>query len=402
MTDYRKNGSAVGGGGGGLPSGGTSTDVLTGDVAWTPRIDVVFGGIVDQIGSEPEGTGIVADGAGDVRTTSADVSGFLAAADAAAARTALAFPVLSTPLYVLRMNTAGTAMEFAAAGDAMTTDHSWNRPSPTAVAAGARFLSQDDLTIQVSTGVAAVAAVDGSGWVQDLTSGLAADRCGLTPGTISAQSLNLSDYSLGNLTLVALIKPSGALSGGALGCIGALGDSTSGSRGLALFLKESSGNIDIVAYGGAGSVATTIVASAFSAANTSLHAVAVAAVAGDIWRVSFDGGATADVVMGAAYVTPTTTDSVGFGSRYNSQNPFLGQLIDMMVWQGLVSSADMALLTTLPATPTYALPESASTGAATIRVQANRWDSAFPTTLRARGLPGGAALVCASVAKVSF
>ena len=73
----------------GLPSGGTSTDVLTGDDAWTPRIDVVFGGIVDQIGSEPEGTGIVADGAGDVRTTSADVSAVLAAADAAAARAAL-------------------------------------------------------------------------------------------------------------------------------------------------------------------------------------------------------------------------------------------------------------------------------------------------------------------------
>lgn len=284
----------------------------------------------------------------------------------------------------------------------MTTDHSWNRPAPTAVDAGARFLSQDDLTVQISTGVAAVAAVDGSGWVQDLASGLAADRCGLTPGTISAQSLDLSGYSLGNLTLVALFKPSGALSGGAVGCIGALGDSTSGSRGLALFLKESSGTIDIVAYGGAGSVATTIVTNAFSAANTSLHAVAVAAVAGDIWRVSVDGGATADVVMGAAYVTPTTTDSVGFGSRYNSQNPFLGQLIDMMVWQGPVSSADMALLTTLPATPAYALPESPATGAATIRVQANRWDPGFPTTLRARGLPGGAALVCASVAKVSF
>ena len=204
--------------------------------------------------------------------------------------------------------------------------------------------------------------------------------------------------------MVALIKPSGALSGGAVGCIGALGDSTSGSRGLALFLKENSGNIDIVAYGGAGSVATTIVASAFSAANTSLHAVAVAAVAGNIWRVSVDGGATADVVMGSAsvYVTPTTTDSIGFGSRYNSANPFLGQVLDMMVWQSLVSSANMALLTTLPATPTYALPESPATGAATIRVQANRWDPAFPTTLRARGLPGGAALVCATVAKVSF
>lgn len=284
----------------------------------------------------------------------------------------------------------------------MTTDHSWNRPAPTAVDAGARFLSQDDLTVQISTGVAAVANTDGSGWVQDLTSGLAADRCALTPGTISAQSLDLSDYSLGNLTMVALFKPSGALSGGAVGCIGALGDTTSGTRGLAFFLKENGGNIDIIAFTGVGPSLTTVVSNAFSAANTSLHAVAIAAVAGNIWRVSVDGGAVADVAMATAYAAPSTTDSVGFGSRYNGLNPFLGQVLDMMVWKSLVSSADMALLTTLPATPTYALPESPATGAATIRVQANRWDPAFPTTLRARGLPGGAALVCASVAKVSF
>ena len=287
-------------------------------------------------------------------------------------------------------------------GDSMTTDHSWNRPAPTAVDAGARFFSIDDLTIQMSTGVAAAAATDGSGWVQELPSGLAADRCGLTPGTISAQSLDLTGYALGSLTMAVLFKPSGTLSGGAVGCIGALGDTTSGTRGLALFLKESSGTIDILAYTGIGPSVTTIVTNAFSAANTALHAVAVAAVAGNLWRVSVDGAAVADVPMATAYAAPSTTDSVGFGSRFNSTNPFLGQVIDMMVWQSLVSSADMALLTTLPATPTYALPESPATGAATIRVQANRWDPGFPTTLRARGLPGGAALVCASVAKVSF
>ena len=294
-------------------------------------------------------------------------------------------------------------------GDSMTTDHSWNRPAPTAVDAGARFLSQDDLTVQVSTGVAATAAVDGSGWVQDLSTGLAADRCGLTPGTISAQSLDLHDYALGSLTMAVLFKPNGTLSGGAVGCIGGLGDTTSGTRGLALFLKERTDAnpllgsvIDILAFTGVGPSVTTIVTNAFSAASTSLHAVAVAAVAGNIWRVSVDGAAVANVPMATAYAAPSTTDSVGFGSRYNSTNPFLGQVIDMMVWQSLVSSADMALLTTLPATPTYALPESPATGAATIRVQANRWDPGFPTTLRARGLPGGAALVCSSVAKVSF
>ena len=395
-----------GGGGAGLPVAGGAGEVPISTGAGTtyaasPFADEVGIALASQVGSV-SGKALIGDGAGDVTTTSADVSSFLAAANAAAARTALAFPVLSTPLYVLRMNGAGTAMEFAAAGDVMTSDHSWNRPSPTAVALGARFLSIDDLTVQVSTGVAATANVDASGWVQDLPTGLAADRCGLTPGTISAQSLDLHDYALGSLTMAVLFKPSGTLSGGAVGCIGAVGDTTTGTRGLALFLKESSGTIDIVAYTGVGPSVTTIVTNAFSAASTSLHAVAVAAVAGNIWRVSVDGGAVADVVMATAYATPTTTDSIGFGSRFSSTNPFLGQVIDMMVWQSLVSSADMALLTTLPATPTYALPESASTGAATIRIQANRWDPGFPTTLRARGLPGGVALVCATVAKVSF
>jgi len=363
--------------------------------------DVVMSGLSGLVGGVL-GEAIVGDGAGSVQQTSADVSGFLAAADAATARTALAFPVLSTPLYVLRMNSAGTAMEFAAAGDVMTSDHSWNRPAPTAVALGARFLSIDDLTVQVSTGVAATANVDASGWVQDLPTGLAADRCGLTPGTISATSLDLHDYALGAMTMAVLFKPSGALAGGGLCLLGCLGNTGVGDRGITLFLKENSGSIDLVAYGGVGSVPTTIVTTAFSAASTALHAVAVAAVSGNFWRVSVDGGATADVAMGAAYVAPSTADSFGFGSRNAGSNPMLGQVIDMMVWQSLVSSADMALLTTLPATPTYALPESPATGAATIRVQANRWDPGFPTTLRARGLPGGVALVCATVAKVSF
>jgi len=289
-------------------------------------------------------------------------------------------------------------------GDTMTTDHSWNRPSPTAVDAGARFFSIDDLTVQMSTGVAAAATTDGSGWVQELPSGLAADRCGLTPGNIVAQSLDLHDYALNAMTMAVLFKPNGTLAGNALCLLGILG---TGTTGIALFLQEAvvslASVINIVAFTGSPTpTATTIITNAFSASSTALHAVAVAAVTGNIWRVSVDGFAVADVAMAVPYVTPTTTDNIGFGSRVGSTNPMLGQVIDMMVWDSVLSSADMALLTTLPATPTYALPESPATGAATIRIQANRWDSASPTTLRARGLPGGAALVCSSVTKVSF
>ena len=286
----------------------------------------------------------------------------------------------------------------------MTIDRSWSRPAPESVASGTRFLSQDDFSVQISTGVAASAGVAASGWVQDLPTRLGSDRCGITPGAMHASSLNLSGYTIGAMTMAVLFKPAGTLAGGALCLLGCLGDSTSGTRGCTLFCKENGGNIDIVAYGGSGGVATVIVASAFTAASTALHAVAVAAVdaTGHKWRVSVDGSAVADVAMGANYVAPTTTDSFGFGSRAAGTNPLLGQVIDLMVWNSTVSSANMALLTTLPGTPTYALPESASTGAATIRCQASRFDPSFPTVLPVRGLPGGVALVCSGLAKVSF
>jgi hypothetical protein len=51
--------------------------------------DEVSAVLANALGSEPAGTAIVGDGAGDITTTSADVSAVLAAADAAAARAAL-------------------------------------------------------------------------------------------------------------------------------------------------------------------------------------------------------------------------------------------------------------------------------------------------------------------------
>jgi hypothetical protein len=398
-----------GGGGTALPTASAAGELPVSDGAGsaytaTSAGDVLALGMVAALAGEPAGAALISDGAGDVATTSADVSAMLAAANNAAARAALGFPALSTALYVLRMNAAGTAMEFAAAaGDTMTTDHSWLRPDPITAGGGSRFLAVDDLSVQISTGVAASAGVDASGWVQDLPTRLGSDRCGITPGAMHASSLDLSGYTIGAMTMAVLFKPAGTLAGGALCLLGCLGNTLSGNRGITLFLKENAGNIDVVAYGGAGGVATVIVASAFTAASTALHAVAVAAVdaTGHKWRVSVDGSAVADVAMGANYVTPTSTDSFGFGSRSSGTNSFSGQVIDLMVWNSTVSNANMALLTTLPGTPTYALPESASTGAATIRCQASRFDPSFPTVLPVRGLPGGA-LVCSGLAKVSF
>jgi len=88
MTDYRKNGSAVGGGGG-APSG-TGVVTVTSGVYDVPSStdDVVMSGLSELVGGTL-GEAIVGDGGGSVQQTSADVSGFLAAANAAAARTAL-------------------------------------------------------------------------------------------------------------------------------------------------------------------------------------------------------------------------------------------------------------------------------------------------------------------------
>ena len=88
MTDYRKNGSAVGGGGG-APSG-TGVVTVTSGVYDVPSStdDVVMSGLSGLVGSVL-GEAIVGDGGGSVQQTSADVSGFLAAADAPAARAAI-------------------------------------------------------------------------------------------------------------------------------------------------------------------------------------------------------------------------------------------------------------------------------------------------------------------------
>jgi hypothetical protein len=95
VTDYRKNGSAVGGGGAGLPVATGAGEVPLSTGAGTTYVAANFG---DEVGTAIAG-GIggtlgltfIGDGAGSVQQTSADVSALLAAADAPAMRSAL-FP----------------------------------------------------------------------------------------------------------------------------------------------------------------------------------------------------------------------------------------------------------------------------------------------------------------------
>jgi hypothetical protein len=93
VTDYRKNGGAVGGGAG-LPVAGGAGEmpVSTGagnTYAASPISDEVGTALAAFLGGDPAGSALISDGAGDVTTTSAPVSAVLAASDAPGMRSAL-------------------------------------------------------------------------------------------------------------------------------------------------------------------------------------------------------------------------------------------------------------------------------------------------------------------------
>ena len=82
-------GGGGGGGGSGLPPGAANKQLIRadsmGDPEWADPDDVVGGALTTLLGEEVAGTTFIADGAGDVATSSADVSAFMAAGDANAA-----------------------------------------------------------------------------------------------------------------------------------------------------------------------------------------------------------------------------------------------------------------------------------------------------------------------------
>ena len=82
------------GGGASLPTASAAGELPVSDGAGTAYTattagDVLALGMVAALTGEPAGAALISDGAGDIATTSADVSAMLAAADAAAARAAL-------------------------------------------------------------------------------------------------------------------------------------------------------------------------------------------------------------------------------------------------------------------------------------------------------------------------
>jgi len=373
VTDYRKNGSSVGGGGAGLPAAAGAGEVPLSTGAGTTyvaspfstEVGIAVGGFIGGTAGQT----FIGDGGGGVGTTSADVSDFLAAADAAAARAAI-----------------------GAAG--ATLGHLWQRPAPDSVSLGAAFISSDDLSEQVSSGVVASPSTITSGWMQKIPSGVGAGRAGLV-GRAYANSVDLSAYVVNATTVACLFVWDGLLPSTTYSEIVTLGDSIDESVGVHVLLQANGLNTDLRAY--VSNLGTTLLASVnLLPGAAGLHALTIAPIndGTDKWRFSYDGSAVTDVVMAGPYVAPGT-HSIGFGGRPDGNFPLSGKAIEMAVWSTPavppapavpLSNALMLALSTLPATPTYEIPESASTGAATIMVQARRFDPLSAATLPARGI----------------
>ena len=373
-----------------LPSGGASLPTATGagevlvstgagtTYTATSAGEVVTTGLSAALSEEVVGTAVIADGDGGVSFTSADVSAFLASANAAAARTAL-----------------------GAIG--ATLGHRWERPAPASVPAGSLFIDSDDLTEQVSSGVAVSAGVAASGWMRRLPSGLGPGRAALagSPPRAYADSLNLSAYTIGAASLAVLWTWDGTQpSTYGLSTIVSFGRRDDQTRGIHVLYVTNGANTDLKVYSNGGAV---LVASAnLLPGAVGLHALTLAPVdaSGHKWRFSLDGSAVADVAMGTSYVPPNSSDSIGVGARPDGLIFLNGRFVELAVWNSLLSNADLLALSTLPGTPTYELPESSSTGAAAIRVQACRYDPGTGV-LPAKGV-GKPLTVASSTSKVTL
>ena len=167
-----------------------------------------------------------------------------------------------------------------------------------------------------------------------------------------------------------------------------VGDRDNEARGVHVVYITNGANTDLCIY--CNSVYTVLVASAnLLLGAAGLHALVVAPVTatGQRWRFSYDGSAVADVAMGAAYVAPNASDAISLGARADGVIFNNGSAIELALWGSTLSNANILALATLPATPTYELPESASTGAAPVRIQACRYDPQNSlTSMPARGI----------------
>lgn len=323
----------------------------------------------------------------------------------------LAYGVTATGAAVVQAANAAAARS-ALGVPGTTLGHLWERPAPASVALGSTFISSDDLSEQVSSGVVVSPATITSGWMQRLPSGVGAGRAAISGGAgqarIFADALDLSGYTINKTTLAVLYTWDGTqpLSYG-ISEVAMIGDRNNNSRGIHIWYVTNGLNTDLCAV--TNGIATVLVASANLLANAvGLHALVVAPVTvGPLqyFRFSYDGSVVVDVPIPvlSPYVAPSNSDTIALGSRGDGLVYLNGNAIELAVWSdSTLSNANILALATLPATPTYELPESAATGAAAILVTVSRYDPLTSnTTMPARGV-GKPLTVSSFVTKVTL
>lgn len=282
-------------------------------------------------------------------------------------------------------------------GAATTLGHSWERPDPVVAGAGAVFINTDDGGEYVSSGTAPTNGVPLSGWMRRLPSGMATTRAAfqttdmqspvypypLITGSryINMDKISMLPYSINSCSFAMHFYWTGTISN---------------PYYLDLFMNYSTTNNLTEGAGagyyqpfGAGPIYIDIIsngASTYLGAPTPLvippvagfHTLVFAPVnygGQDYWRWSYDGSAAVDTAMVAPYLPPTSYNNFTAWGRADNAFWLDGKGIDLAAWTTLLDGADMAILSNPPA-GTYGLLETANTGPAVIRIEANRFDPA--------------------------
>lgn len=260
-----------------------------------------------------------------------------------------------------------------------STGHSWERTSAASAGAGARFLNVDTGVITVSSGDDAI------GWYVELGGPNLRDTCALQSSTGYVQAVgDLSAFTLGNTTLAALFYWAGD-TGHPYYFPAALGWRP---RGIIVGIKSSGTDWLLVCFQGTDSVLATIPKASFA---TGWHAIAVAAVshdfgagAVDAWAFSLDGSAVAYAAMAAAYIAPNNGDPLTMGATDWTDSPLNGASAELACWTSALTGAQMAALSTIPATPTCKLPITSAMGVPEVWIQASRYDPRQPAVCPVR------------------
>jgi hypothetical protein len=268
-------------------------------------------------------------------------------------------------------------------GAATTMGHSWERPDPVVAGVGAVFINTDDGGEYVSSGIAATNGVPLSGWMRRLPSGMAPTRAGLIstnfPNTtypISTDKISLLPYTTNNCTFAMHYYWTGTITNiYYLNIMLSYGTSNGFTEGAGAGYYQPFGSgpiyLDLITNN-----ASTFIGAAIPpvAGYNTLVFAPVTVTGSHYWRWSYNGSAVVDTPMNAPYLPPTTYNYFAAWGMPNNDFWMDGKGIDLAAWTTLLSNADMAILSNPPA-GTYGLLETASTGPAAIRIEANRFDS---------------------------